>query len=328
MYASLRSLAFTPAGFEEHRLVCGTGNILTCYKRVGLPDGPTLVLDAGLMSTSVSWLLVVDRLDPAITVVVYDRAGYRKSQRRAYEPYCLAESVDDLREVVTHARAGAGPVFLAGHSLGGYFSYQVAGTSSRSGGSEAPAPAVDGIILVDPMHPRELMKSPRQREGSRSTHMTMKLGSVTAYLGGSLLSEEADLVFKLCVGNPYEKQLRREMAAGRTWRAGKREWEQSYALMLDGGRSLNRVPVPVSVIAAGETLRPEVGQRPLLDEYVTLGTGGGVTEIEGASHQSMLWSGEYAPRTAEALERIMNDSVKQPGGTGPDRAGTAKSETR
>lgn len=99
-----------------------------------------LVCDAGLMSTSTAWLLVADHLDPAVTVLLYDRAGYRSSLR--------------------------------------------GGGRSGSGGR---------VILVDPMHPRGLVHSRRQREGARAVDMTMKLGPWTALFGGGLLLDEREM---------------------------------------------------------------------------------------------------------------------------------------
>ncbi|MGW6598003.1 alpha/beta fold hydrolase [Streptomyces sp. NPDC055036] len=318
-YAGIRSRTFRHSAFTEHRISCETGNLITYYRRDGLPGGPTVVFESGLMGSSTSWLLLADHLDAATSVVVYDRAGYRKSLRSCTEEYCLSESVDDLREVIADAVVANGPVFLAGHSLGGYLCYQVAGTPSRNGESRMPEPAVDGVILVDPTHPRELMESRRQRLGSGATHMTLKLGPLTSLLGGGLLADRKNL-FAYCAGSPYEKPLWLEGSAASTWRAARREWQQSYTLMLDGGRQLNTVAVPVTVIAAEETLRSSAEQRSLYDEYISLGTGGEMVSIAGASHMSIVASVEHAPATAAELEKVIAVWTK--------RADSAKSARR
>lgn len=200
---------FRHHAFTEKRVTCATGNVLTYYRRDGLPASPTLVFEAGLMSTSTSWLLLADHLAPTLSVVVYDRAGYRKSMRGCVEPYCLSESVDDLRDVIADAVISDGPVYLVGHSLGGYLAYQVATTASRTTESRVSAPAIDGVVLIDPTHPGELMRSRRQREGSRGVHMALKLGPLTSLAGGGLLMDKKNM-YAFCAGSPYEKLWRLE----------------------------------------------------------------------------------------------------------------------
>lgn len=317
VYASICSRSFKHSAFEEHRVTCGTGNILTYYKREGRPGGPTVVFAAGLMSTSVSWLLIADHLDPAISVVVYDRAGYRKSLRRCAEVYSLGESVDDLRDVVA-ASAGDGPVFLAGHSLGGYMAYRMVSTPPRASEGTEPTPTINGVILVDPSHPNELLRSKRQRVGSSNADMSLKLGPTSTLLGTGLLADTQGLL-DFANGSPYQKQLRMESSTASTWRAAKREWRHTYAHMLDGVDHLQQVSVPVSVIAAGETLSTEKVQRDLYDEFVSLGTGGEIVDIEGATHLSLIGGVEYAPLTAAAVERFVTTWSEQAADSGTAR---------
>lgn len=303
-YAGIRSRMFRHHAFTEKRVTCATGNILTYYRRDGLPASPTLVFEAGLMSTSTSWLLLADHLDPTLSVVAYDRAGYRKSMRGCAEPYCLSESVDDLRDVIADAVISDGPVYLVGHSLGGYLAYQVATTASRTTESRVPAPAIDGVVLIDPTHPGELMRSRRQREGSRGVHMALKLGPLTSLAGGGLLMDKKNM-YAFCAGSPYEKIWRLEGSTVSTWLAARREWRQAYIFMLDGGRQLHGAAVPVTVLAAEETLLPEQEQRSLYDEYVSLGSGGQVVSISETSHMSIVASVTHAAITATELQKII-----------------------
>lgn len=332
LYASTLSRLFKHSEFTEHRITCGTGNIITYYKREGLPGGPTVVFDAGLMCTSVSWLLMADHLDPALSVVVYDRAGYRKSLRRCTEAFCFGESVDDLREVVADS-TGDGPVFLAGHSLGGYVAYRMASTPHRGSGDKEPTPAIDGVILIDPTHPNELLRSRRQREGSAGTDMTLKLGPISTLLGTGLLVDKASLL-AFAHGSPYLKQLRLENSAASTWRASNREWRYSYAHMLDGEHELKKAPVPVSVIAAGDTMSAEKEQKELYEHFVSLGTGGQVITVDGASHLSLTGGVEHAPQTAAEVEKLITAWTKQAADSGttgkqkPVDGKTSKVETK
>lgn len=294
-YAELASRTRRYAGFERHRLRCGSGNIITYHVRRGAPGGPTLVCEAGLMNTSAAWLLLADHLDPALSLVLYDRAGYRSSLRRCPEDYSLSESANDLVEVITEAVAPGGPCVLVGHSLGGYLVHRAA----------AAAPdRVHGLVLIDPTHPRELIHSRRQREGSRAANLTMKLGPWSAVLGGGLLLDKKGM-FSFAEGSPHYRTLRLEASAPSTWRATRREWDYSYAFMLDGGRPLDRLRIPVSVVAAESTMRDIPEHEDLYEDYVASGSGGRVTTIEGSSHVSVTGGIAYTPVTVKVIEEAV-----------------------
>ncbi|HZG07013.1 MAG TPA: alpha/beta hydrolase [Streptomyces sp.] len=297
-YAALRSRA-GHAGFERRRLRCGSGNIVDYHVRPGREGGPTLVCEAGLMNTSSAWLLVADHLDPSISVLLYDRAGYRGSLRRCPEDYSLSESVNDLAEVIADGVAGTGPCVLTGHSLGGYLAHRAA----------AALPGrVHGLLLVDPTHPRELLHSRRQREGSRGINLTMKLGPWSAVFGAGLLVDKKGL-FSFAEGSPHYRKLRLEGSAPSTWRAARREWDYSYAFMLDGGRPLDRLDIPVSVVAAESTMRDTPEHKDLYEEYVASGTGGRIVTVPGSDHLSVTGGVEHAPYTAGLIEEAVAEAA-------------------
>ncbi|MGC5394201.1 alpha/beta fold hydrolase [Streptomyces sp. DT20] len=284
-------------GFERHSVHCGSGNIIAYHLRPGASDGPVLVCEAGLMSTSTAWLLIADHLDPAVTVVVYDRAGYRGSLRRCPDTYSLSESVNDLVDVVTDALGVRRTCVLAGHSLGGYLVHRAAATAPD---------LVKGVILVDPTHPRELLHSPRQRVGARAADMTMRLGPWTSFFGGGLLLDKKEM-FDFARGTAHHRALRLEVSAPGTWRAARREWSRAYAFMMDGGRPLDRLEIPVSVIAAELTLRKSPEHRELLEEYVSSGSRGEIVTIADSTHLSVVSGSGTAAFTAKAMEGMLGD---------------------
>ncbi|MDK1473114.1 alpha/beta hydrolase [Streptomyces sp. 549] len=292
-------------GFEQRRLRCQNGNIVTYHVRRGAPGGPTAVFEAGLMNTSAAWLLVADHLDPTITVVLTDRAGYRSSLRRCPEDYSLNESVSDLAEIVTEAVEPGSPCVLVGHSLGGYLVHRTAAALPER---------VHGVALVDPTHPRELLHSRQQREGSRGVNLTMKLGPVSAVLGAGLLLDKKGL-FAYAEGSPYYRTLRLEGSATSTWRTARREWDYTYAFMLDGGRPLDRLDVPVSVVAAESTLQGTPEHRDLYEEYLSSGSGGRIDTVSGSSHLSVIGGVEHAPPATTAIEQVVTDAVAHFGRT-------------
>ncbi|MEU6158314.1 alpha/beta hydrolase [Streptomyces sp. NPDC047130] len=295
------------AGYERRRVRCRSGNLVDYHVRRGLPGGPTLVCESGLMSTSAAWLLLADHLDPSVSVVLYDRAGYRGSLRRCNEDYSLRESVDDLVDVVVDsagslggAAGEPGPCVLTGHSLGGYLVHRAAAVLPGR---------VHGLVLIDPTHPRELLHSRKQREGSRATNLSIRLGPETVLLGGGLLIDKKNL-FAFAEESPYHRTLRLEGSSITTWRSSRREWRYAYAFMLDGGRPLDRLDVPVSVVAAQATMdnTPEHGD--LYEEYVDSGAGGEVSVVPGSSHLAITGSTALAPQTAKLVQAFVDEVVR------------------
>jgi hypothetical protein len=99
--------------------------------------------------------------------------------------------------------------------------------------------------------------------------------------------------------------LRIEASAASTWRASRREWDYSYAFMLDGGRPLDRLRVPVSVVAAGSTMRDTPEHRDLYEEYIASGTGGELVTVAGSTHLSLIGGVEHAPHAARAITDVV-----------------------
>jgi pimeloyl-ACP methyl ester carboxylesterase len=101
---------------------------------------PTVVLEAGIAASSVSWSLVQPRIGELTTVVSYDRAGFGWSDPpRA--PCTAARAADDLRGML-EAAGLSGPYILVGHSFGGLI--------ARRFQQQSPA-QVAGMVLVDPV---------------------------------------------------------------------------------------------------------------------------------------------------------------------------------
>lgn len=114
---------------------------------------PTVVFDAALGGSSISWALVQPHVSAFTRTCSYDRAGFGWSDRGPL-PRTAGRAADELR--IALERAGERPPFvLVGHSYGGLVMRIFA---ARYGGDVA------AIVLVDPAHPEDwLTPSPKEQ---------------------------------------------------------------------------------------------------------------------------------------------------------------------
>jgi pimeloyl-ACP methyl ester carboxylesterase len=256
-------MRFPPPG----RLLPVPGGVLHC---VGQGLGrPTVILEAGISASSVSWRPVQRELARRYRVVAYDRAGYGWSPRirapRTIPQLCL--ELDAMLE----ASGAQGPYIFVGHSFGGLL--------LRHFAAHAPA-KVAGLVLVDPLEPFEwspLTESQafRARKGvqlSRRGALLARLGVVR--FGLDLLTSGSRFLPKLLarvssgqgvsVPNRMVSELRK--LPPDLWPVMKAQWCQPRSF-LTMAEYLERLPeacglplddsplsdLPLSVISAGKT---------------------------------------------------------------------------
>ncbi len=103
--------------------------------------GPTVVLDAGMGGTSLSWALVQSELSKHTQVCSYDRVGYGWSEE-ASSQRTSQSIIKELHTLLHNARI-PGPYILVGHSFGGcnmlLFAHQYPEETA-------------GVVLVDSVH--------------------------------------------------------------------------------------------------------------------------------------------------------------------------------
>lgn len=284
------------AGFEHFEVAARSGNLLSCYRRAGRPGSAELVLETGLMNTSSSWLLLASLLPTSVSVTVYDRAGYGRSLRRSGEPYHLGESASDAVDLVNEVRTRESAVWLIGHSIGGYLAHR----------ATVMVEDVDGLVLIDPMHPRELAVSRQQREGARSIDLTLGTASIPIAFGAGALLDKGGIL-RGAAGNPFLKRLRSDQSAYSTWRTGLREWRFTYPIMLAGGAPLERLDTPVYVISAQGTIENSPEQLELYDDYVTSGAAPGQRiDVPDCDHLSIINGPEAAQRVASLIDQLVS----------------------
>ena len=102
---------------------------------------PTVVLEAGLPSSSLTWAAVVPEVARFAKVCTYDRAGYGWSET-GRPPRTAANVVREMRLMLRNAEI-APPYVLVGHSFGGLVVQLYASTYPAD---------VEGMVLVDSSH--------------------------------------------------------------------------------------------------------------------------------------------------------------------------------
>lgn len=134
---------------------------------------PTVILDAGIAASSLSWSRVQRQLAPLTRVCSYDRAGLAWSETSG-STRTMPAMVGELRALVD--RVGGDPPFvLVGHSFGGMVVRAFARAYPRE---------VAGIVLVDPLHPEEWCEpTPEQRYRLRGAVFLSRVGALLARLG-------------------------------------------------------------------------------------------------------------------------------------------------
>ena len=99
---------------------------------------PTVLFDAGIAASSLSWTLVQRGVAAFTGACAYDRAGLGWSDP-ARTPRTVGRMIAELRGVVAHAAPG--PVVLVGHSFGAFLILVYAASQADD---------VAGLVLVDP----------------------------------------------------------------------------------------------------------------------------------------------------------------------------------
>jgi len=135
--------------------------------------GPTILLEAGLMSTVLSWTSLQRELSRSFRVVSYDRAGLGWSELGPM-PRTAERIVDELYAALN--KAGVEPPYiLIGHSFGGLLMPLFAARFPKE---------VMGLVLIDAVAPAEW--DPPSAQDARNSNIGAKVcrrAAVLAELG-------------------------------------------------------------------------------------------------------------------------------------------------
>jgi len=134
--------------------------------------GPSVILDAGIGASSLSWNLVQPLVARFARVYAYDRAGYGWSEPPQMEdgPRIASRLAGELRRLL-HAADVRGPYILVGHSFGGYVARMYA---------ERWPVEVAGLVMLDSPGTSEWAHPSAER---RRQHLG---GALFSRMGGTL----------------------------------------------------------------------------------------------------------------------------------------------
>lgn len=123
-------------GYRIHAKVTGHGPV-------------TVVMDAGLMNTHLTWVTVEERIAKFAQVVTYDRAGYGWSESGP-KPRSSEQIAKELHKLLSAAQVKP-PYVLVGHSMGGI--------NVRTFARKYPN-EVAGMVLLDSSHEDQINRIP------------------------------------------------------------------------------------------------------------------------------------------------------------------------
>ena len=157
---SLAGRLIDVGGFRLHIHCAGVG-------------APTIVFDAALGASSISWALVQPAVARVTRACAYDRAGFGWSDAGPM-PRTAGRIVSELHELL-HRASEPPPYVLVGHSFGGLV-MRIFAQRYRN--------ETAGVVLVDPAHPEDWVRpAPKEQHQIDRGARLCRHGAVAARLG-------------------------------------------------------------------------------------------------------------------------------------------------
>jgi pimeloyl-ACP methyl ester carboxylesterase len=256
------------------------------------PGGPTVLLDAGMVSFSSNWAWVQLEVAKVARVVAYDRAGLGWSDPGS-RPRNAGHSASEL-----HAALGklgiAGPYVLAGHSYGGLAVRAFAALYRDE---------VAGMVLVDGSHPDQWV---RFGVSSKLVGVGNKVSGLLARFGVFRIFNEE---YKLLANGLPPRQYAELMAFACTPCAltvagdALLVWDDLSRPLVNHAGSLGDMPPVVLSV----TKQPRRGEQltELQAELPGLSSNSQHITVQGAYHEGLLSQQEYARFVTEAILQVV-----------------------
>lgn len=198
----------------------------------------TIILDAGMGGTSLSYAKVQPEIAKFARVCSYDRAGYAWSDE-APGVRSAQNEADELREILNRADIKP-PYTLVGSSWGGFVVRVFAAKYPED---------IDAVLEMDPAHEKsevfegtDLTSLQAVKEDSRYVNANLSLSLVKSYLG----IIRRDYVNSHTRDNPQKKEQMAFLSNPKNFRTMIREWAQLVTedfYVYEHARFLDSIPV-------------------------------------------------------------------------------------
>jgi pimeloyl-ACP methyl ester carboxylesterase len=209
---------------------------------------PTIVLEAGLGESSLTWAGVQPRLAAAHRVCAYDRAGYGWSDAALQLPSAAA-AVADLH-LLLQAAGEPPPYVLVAHSLGGLY--------ARLFAQRYPE-AVAGLVLLDPSHEEMVSQLPEDwqtyvRSAQAEGVAALQVPTLLAELGIIALAPQLAQADARLPAAAQASVQALSGASARGWRALRNELAANEAILAEvrAARITDLGALPLVVVRAGK----------------------------------------------------------------------------
>ena len=255
--------------------------------------GPTVVLEGGAGLGSVTWGWVQPRVAETARVVAYDRAGVGWSDRGP-EPRDAEQIATELHAAL-HGAGLVGPYVLVGHSFGGLYVRVFA---------DRYPDEVSGLVLVDPTHPDQTLRVPREGQAMGTTRRVMRVLDALSHVGVLRLANPAAL---LMPGLPraQDAALRAYAATGFVAAAAAEMAVIDDRTFPQVRRTQRLGDRPLVVLSAGQTVTLEPVFLELHRQLAGLSSSGMHRVVDGASHAGMVFDATYAAAASAAIEEVV-----------------------
>lgn len=253
---------------------------------------PLIVCEHGAFGCAADWAVVQEKLaQKGLRSLAYDRAGLGHSDAGP-EPRDGRAINDDL-EVLLDRLEEAGPVLLAGHSMGGLM--------VRLFALERDRRPIAGLVLVDAVTPA-VLSLPGGAAAVRGFGRVLEVVSHGARFG---IMVPVSLVSSNLIGLPREAASEKRRIHGSASHAKGASAEVSQwptTSQLAGALELPR-DLPVAVVTADGKLPPAL--RAAQHAPASSSRGGFLEHVKGSNHANVL-----GPRYADAVVRGVEHVLK------------------
>jgi len=254
--------------------------------------GPTVLLDAGMVSFSSNWAWVQPEVAKVARVVAYDRAGLGWSDP-GLKARDAGNSASELHAALVKLGI-AGPYVLAGHSYGGLAVRAFAALYRDE---------VAGMVLVDGSHPDQWV---RLGVSSKMVGVGNKVGGFLARFG---LFRIVNGEYKLLADGLPPQQYAELMAFAGSPRAlsvagdAALVWDDITRPLVNNAGSLG--DRPLVVLSVTEQPRRGAQLTELQAELPALSSNSQHITVQGAYHEGLLSQREYARFVTEAILHVV-----------------------